>query len=42
MILDEFRSNRLAKLPLEYDLYDSDQEDEIKGTTKKKDRDNFK
>ena len=30
MLLDEFRYNRRAKLPLEYDLYDSDQEDHVK------------
>ena len=24
MLLDEFRYNKKAKLPLEYDLYDSD------------------
>jgi hypothetical protein len=32
MIIEEFKNTPIAKLPYEYDVFDSDDEDKIKGT----------
>lgn len=41
MILHEFKENKMSKYPLEYDIYDSDEEELIKGHSMEEKAKNF-